>query len=83
MIDPTNPLPFEQQAQNAHKKRTRRGRRSRGGKGPKGSSHHEDAKGHMAKAHAAASPHTAHKHLFNALSSLKKARAETPMQENA
>ena len=76
-----SPLPFEQQAQMGHKKRTHRGRRSRG-KGAK-TDHHADAKAHMAKAQAAPTPHAAHGHLFRALSSLNKAKKAAPDMLNA
>lgn len=54
------------------KKPTHRGRRSTG-KGP--AAHHADAKTHMTNASSAQDPNESRKHLFRALSSLKKASA--------
>lgn len=36
--------------------------------------HHDEAKGHMAKAQSAKDPHSAHGHLFRAVGALNKAK---------
>lgn len=57
------------------KKKTHRGRR---GKGKGSKEHHADAKQHLANAQAASDPKDSTKHLFKALTSLKKATTGTP-----
>jgi hypothetical protein len=77
----SSPLQPEMQAQMGRKKKTHRGRRSRG-KGP--TSHHADAKTHLANAHAAPTAGAAMSHLFKAVRSMHKARQdETAESENA
>lgn len=76
--DTPSPFPEHVQAQQGFKRfsKTHRGRRSLRQSPPSTASptdHHAVAKGALAKAAAASSPQASLKHLFHALSSLKKA----------